>query len=86
MKIRLSARFYLGAALLFFPGHSAWPAALSPASPRVRAVVPFKAEPFPLTDVRLLDGPFKKAMERNAKYLLALAPERLLRSGCGTKK
>ena len=36
------------------------------------------AEPFPLTDVRLLDGPFRDAMLRDQKYLLSLDPDRLL--------
>lgn len=34
--------------------------------------------PFALRDVRLLDGPFRAAQERNARYLLALDPDRLL--------
>jgi DUF1680 family protein len=33
---------------------------------------------FPLADVRLLDGPFKSAQERDARYLLSLEPDRLL--------
>lgn len=37
-----------------------------------------RAQPFALQDVRLLDGPFKTAMERDAGYLLALDPDRLL--------
>jgi DUF1680 family protein len=37
-------------------------------------------EPFPLTDVRLLDGPFRDAMLRDQKYLLSLDPDRLLRN------
>ena len=41
------------------------------------AFVP-KAEPFPLTDVRLLDGPFKQAMQLDGEYLLSLDPDRLL--------
>jgi DUF1680 family protein len=36
------------------------------------------ATPFPLRDVRLLDGPFKTAMERNRDYLLSIEPDRLL--------
>jgi len=40
--------------------------------------VPIKAYAFSLKDVRLLDGPFKKAMDRDAKYLLDLEPDRLL--------
>ncbi len=38
------------------------------------------ARPFPLADVKLLDGPFKRAMDRNADYLLSLEPDRLLHS------
>ncbi|TYP78921.1 glycoside hydrolase family 127 protein [Paenibacillus methanolicus] len=37
-----------------------------------------EARPFALGDVRLLDGPFKHAMELNRTYLLALEPDRLL--------
>src|SRR5262245_44558 len=42
--------------------------------------VPFKALPFALTDVRLLDGPFKQAMKLDQEYLLSLDPDRLLHS------
>lgn len=45
---------------------------------RVRPVVPLKAEPFDLKDVRLLDGPFKRAMELDIRYLRSLPPDRLL--------
>ncbi len=34
--------------------------------------------PFPLADVRLLDGPFKHAEQTNLQYLLAMEPDRLL--------
>jgi len=34
--------------------------------------------PFPLSDVELLDGPFKKAMELDRAYLLSLDMDRLL--------
>ena len=40
--------------------------------------VALKVTPFALTDVRLLDGPFKQAMQLDAQYLLALEPDRLL--------
>ena len=36
------------------------------------------ARPFALGDVRLLDSPFRQAMERNADYLLSIEPDRLL--------
>lgn len=35
-------------------------------------------QPFDLRDVKLLDGPFKSAMDRNAQYLLSLEPDRFL--------
>ena len=40
--------------------------------------VPCAAEPFPLAEVRLLDGLFRDAMLRDQKYLLSLDPDRLL--------
>src|SRR3954466_3371398 len=42
------------------------------------ATAPSGVTPFSLRDVRLLDGPFRAAQERNAKYLLSLEPDRLL--------
>ena len=39
-----------------------------------------QAEPFPLAQVRLLDGPFRDAMLRDQNYLLSLDPDRLLRN------
>jgi uncharacterized protein len=36
------------------------------------------AKPFPLEEVRLLDGPFKRAMDADGKYILGLDPDRLL--------
>jgi hypothetical protein len=37
-----------------------------------------KALEFPLSDIRLLDGPFRHAMETDKAYLLRLDPDRLL--------
>src|SRR5436190_924341 len=45
---------------------------------KVHPVVALKAWAFPLEDVRLLDGPFKHAMELDQKYLLSLDVDRLL--------
>ena len=45
-----------------------------------RGAVPLLARPFPLTAVRLLDGPFKDAMVRDQASLLALDQDRLLHS------
>jgi DUF1680 family protein len=44
----------------------------------VRPVIPEKAQSFPLSQVRLLGGPFRDAMLRDEKYLLSLDPDRLL--------
>ncbi|UCD48648.1 MAG: glycoside hydrolase family 127 protein [Phycisphaerales bacterium] len=41
-------------------------------------VVPLRAEPFELKDVRLLDGPFKHAQDLQQQWLLELEPDRLL--------
>ena len=43
-------------------------------SPKISLV----AEPFSLTEVRLLDGPFRDAMVRDQEYMLSLEPDRLL--------
>ena len=45
---------------------------------KVAPVVELPALPFQPGDVRLLDGPFKHAMELDAKFLLSLEPDRLL--------
>ncbi|MGO8675351.1 MAG: beta-L-arabinofuranosidase domain-containing protein [Limisphaerales bacterium] len=47
---------------------------------KVAPAVALKAEPFPLRDIRLLDGPFRHAMELDHAYLLSLEPDRLLHS------
>ena len=41
-------------------------------------LVEIKANPFTLFDVRLLDSPFKHAMEVEGAYLLSMEPDRLL--------
>src|SRR6476646_8382603 len=45
---------------------------------RVTDKVASQALPFRLSDVRLLDGPFKTAMQLDQQYLLSLDQERLL--------
>ncbi|MGI8964757.1 MAG: beta-L-arabinofuranosidase domain-containing protein, partial [Limisphaerales bacterium] len=47
-------------------------------SSKVAPPVLLKAEPFNLTDVRLLDGPFRDAMLRDEKFILSLDADRLL--------
>jgi DUF1680 family protein len=48
------------------------PAASAAEPPRLAA------RPFPLRDVRILDGPFREAQQRGLAYLLSLDPDRLL--------
>jgi DUF1680 family protein len=45
---------------------------------KIPPAITIKALPFDSKDVRLLDGPFKQAMDLDAKYLLSLEPDRLL--------
>ena len=47
---------------------------------RIKPAAPSKARPFPLSDARLLDGPFKESQDVAAKYLLSLEPDRFLAS------
>jgi uncharacterized protein len=51
--------------------------AASQSSKRPSAATP-EVEAFPLTDVRLLDGPFLEAQKRDEAYLLKLEPDRML--------
>ena len=48
------------------------------AAPAAVHPVSLAAQPFSLTAVRLLDGPFKDAQQRDARYLLLLEPDRML--------
>ena len=41
-------------------------------------VVPQKARPIPLRDVRLTGGPLKQAQDQNGRYLLSLSPDRMM--------
>ncbi|MGO8745324.1 MAG: beta-L-arabinofuranosidase domain-containing protein [Thermoguttaceae bacterium] len=45
---------------------------------QVQPRIPLAARPFPLSQVQLLDGPFKHARELDRQYLLSLDPDRLL--------
>ncbi|MBN2409743.1 MAG: glycoside hydrolase family 127 protein [Candidatus Aminicenantes bacterium] len=52
--------------------------AKTPRPEKIQPLVPIAVRPFPLQNVRLLDGPFKQAMDRNTRYLRDLDPDRLL--------
>ena len=44
----------------------------------IQPQIEIKAYPIPITQVRLLNGPFKSAMEADKKWLLSLQPDRFL--------
>jgi Beta-L-arabinofuranosidase, GH127 catalytic domain len=48
------------------------------AKPTVEPAVTMAVEPFDLSEVKLLNSPFKQAMDLNASYLLSLEPDRFL--------
>lgn len=50
----------------------------TPSPEKIAPAVSLKALPFPLSDVRLLEGPFKHAQDLDAAYLLKLEPDRFL--------
>lgn len=68
--------------------HAATPSASAPLLAPAREMsklktaykAPLQAYGFDLRDVRLLDGPFKRAMELDHQYLLRLDADRLLRN------
>ncbi|MGC9941147.1 MAG: beta-L-arabinofuranosidase domain-containing protein [Verrucomicrobiota bacterium] len=63
---------------LQIPAFAALTDAQSPSPIIVPDKVKLQAEAFDLADVRLLDSPFKTAMELNARYLLSLSSDRFL--------
>jgi uncharacterized protein len=64
--------------LMTFPQNPVVDAVAQPGNSGSREVVPWKVQPFPMPQARLLDGPFKQAMEINAGYLRSLPNDRLL--------
>jgi len=83
MNIRPPAKFSILLALLLLAvllllGASS--PADTVAKDQMAPVVALQAEPFPLSNVRLLEGPFHHAMELDRDYLLSLEPDRLLHS------
>jgi uncharacterized protein len=75
--IDVAIQFIFGS-LLLFTGQIARAAAMN--KEKVLPVTSPKAEAFALQDVRLLEGPFKHAMELDRAYILSLDTDRLLYS------
>jgi DUF1680 family protein len=51
---------------------------LNDAKFKIKNAIEIKAYSFPLKDIRLLDSPFKHAMDLDGKWLLSLEPDRFL--------
>ena len=66
------------AVILTFAGGATWTVDQHAIPVKVADKVASQALPFRLSDVRLLDGPFRDAMMRDQQYLLSLDPDRLL--------
>ncbi|QEH36139.1 Non-reducing end beta-L-arabinofuranosidase [Aquisphaera giovannonii] len=85
MRAHRSGMIHAQACAAFF-GLAAWASLTFPAGgaadlptpDAVKPAVGLKAVPFPLEEVRLLDGPLHHAMELDEKYILALDVDRLL--------
>jgi len=77
---RLAMTFLAAVAAATMLARSAHADALCQDNPKLKGPnkVPLKVSAFELRDVRLLDGPFKHAMELDHKYLLSLDADRLL--------
>jgi len=67
----------LGSGALFMAAGPVSARAASPPSRRPSQAAP-ALQPFPLADVRLLDGPFLEAQKRDEAYLLKLEADRML--------
>ncbi len=74
-KLMIYTFLILGASLLFQRCNQEKNSVIKTGGPEV---VSFRVLPFDHTDVKLLDGPFKKATELNIKSLLNYEPDRFL--------
>jgi DUF1680 family protein len=79
---RLATCFLVAAAATIMLARWAHADALCQDNPKLKGPnkVPLKVSAFDLREVRLLDGPFKHAMQLDHKYLLSLDVDRLLRN------
>ena len=78
-RLRLTAVIFAAVSCVYGPAYGqSYVPEYAAAAMKVRPVVAIQAYPFSIRDVRLLDGPFKQAMEADARYLLGIEPDRLL--------
>jgi DUF1680 family protein len=80
LKLYLAGALWVGGlASPAMQGSGPVPGIAGPSAPwRVQPLISDPVAPFDLSDVKLLDSPFRKAMELNAEYLLSLEPDRFL--------
>ncbi len=71
MRSRIKTGFVPMAVVLFS-------LAIRAAAGPVEPMIPQKARPIPLRDVRLTGGPLKQAQDQNGRYLLSLSPDRMM--------
>src|ERR1700743_1883899 len=76
--LNISRRRFLGSSPALAAAAAFMPRRLFATSGLATEIVPWKAQPFPMQQVRLLYGPFKEAQERNRVYLFMLPNDRLL--------
>ena len=74
---RREALKVIGSGAVLIAAGEIWIRPASAAPAKSSGAVPV-VQPFPLTDVRLLDGPFLEAQKRDEDYLLKLEPDRML--------
>src|ERR1700679_3211507 len=74
----ISRRHFIGSSAALAAAAAFAPGQLLAASDAVTETIPWKAQPFPMEQVRLLYGPLKEAQERNRVYLFMLPNDRLL--------
>jgi len=78
-RLGLTAAFFAAVSCVYGPAYGqSYVPEYAAAVMKVRPAVAVQAYPFSIRDVRLLDGPFKQAMEADAHYLLEIEPDRLL--------
>jgi DUF1680 family protein len=80
MHPRLASVLALSTVGIAFVAYASITARTPAPADKVAPVIPLKAVPFDLTDVRLLDGPFRDAMLRDKALLLGFDEDRLLRN------
>jgi DUF1680 family protein len=78
MKIRIFSCLVVSVLFVHNSSGQSYVPLLNDTKMKVQPVITTETYAFPLSDVKLLAGPFHHAMERDVEYLLQLDPDRLL--------